>query len=365
MKLSNKIIVIIYSSFVFFVASIYLLSDVIAILISNLIVFYIALLFIFFIFRKHDDKLKLLQSKIKKMQKGEMEEKIKLHGKDEITKLADSINSLMVAIKSKAISKASKNKEIEAAKVDFVSLASHQLRTPLSIIKWYIDYIVSGDAGELKTDQLKYLRETYKANERMIELVNNLLIVSRIDLGTFSIEPKMSNIVSLSDEIVKKFKKEIDSKSIIISKEYDKVSKINVDPSLIKLVFENLLTNSIKYTPDNGIVKISIKEKDDHVLIKVSDRGCGIPEEEQAKIFTKLFRAENVKRIESVGTGLGLYIVKAIIEKSGGSIWFESPSKEIFSEEGDPNLEGLGTTVFIKIPLKGMKKKGGSKSLSV
>ena len=198
----------------------------------------------------------------------------------------------------------------------------------------------------------------------MIELVNSLLIVSRIDLGTFSINPEMSNITSLADEVIKKFKKEIVSKGITISRDYDKLPELNIDPSLMKLVFENLISNSVKYTPDNEIIKISVKKEDKDILIKVSDRGCGIPEEQQPKIFTKLFRADNVKKIESVGTGLGLYIIKAIIEKSGGNIWFESPSRESFGKD-DKDTKNIGTTIFIKIPLKGMKKKGGTKSLSV
>ncbi|MDA3839855.1 MAG: HAMP domain-containing sensor histidine kinase [Patescibacteria group bacterium] len=364
MKLSNKITAIIYSSFVFFLVTIFWVDDVVVILISNLIFFYFVLLLIFFVFRKQDEKLKILKRRIEELGAGGYEEKLEVHGCDEISKLAESINKLMVDIKSKATSKASKNKEIEAAKVDFVSLASHQLRTPLSIIKWYIDYIVSGDAGEVKGDQLKYLRETYKANERMIELVNSLLIVSRIDLGTFSINPEMSDIIPVSDEIIKKFKKEIDSKGINIIKEYDEIPELNVDPSLMRLVFENLISNSVKYTPDNESIKISIKKEDKDILIKVSDKGCGIPEEQQSKIFTKLFRADNVKKIESVGTGLGLYIIKAIIEKSGGSVWFESPSREPFGKNNG-DIKNAGTTIFIKIPLGGMKKKGGTKSLSV
>lgn len=364
MKLSNKIIAIIYSSFIFFLVTIFWLDNTIVILISNLVFFYFILLSIFFIFRKQDEKLKILKIKIEELGTGRADEKLEVHGRDEVSRLAQSINKLMIDIKSKATSKASKNKEIEAAKVDFVSLASHQLRTPLSIIKWYIDYIVSGDAGEIKGDQLKYLRETYKANERMIELVNSLLIVSRIDLGTFSINPEMSNIISLSDEVIKKFKKEIDSKGLTVSRDYDKLPELNIDPSLMRLVFENLISNSVKYTPDNETIKIAIKKEAEDILIKVSDRGCGIPEEQQPKIFTKLFRADNVKKIESVGTGLGLYIIKAIIEKSGGSVWFESPSKESFSKN-DENTKNIGTTVFIKIPLEGMKKKGGTKSLSV
>lgn len=126
----------------------------------------------------------------------------------------------------------------------------------------------------------------------------------------------------------------------------------------------------MKYTPNKGTIRLSIKKTQDNILIKISDNGCGIPREQQPRIFTKLFRADNVKKIESVGTGLGLYIVKAVIEKSGGKIWFESPSLELLLDKGQSRADvpldkrDRGTTFFITIPLKGMKKRVGTKKLS-
>lgn len=142
---------------------------------------------------------------------------------------------------------------------------------------------------------------------------------------------------------------------------------INLDPRLTKIVFENLLSNALKYTPAGGKIRLTIKRSDPNVLIKISDTGCGIPREEQPKIFTKMFRAANAKHLEAGGTGLGLYIAKAVIEKSGGRIWFESPSLELFSS-ADQNEQMVdskryGTTFFITIPLVGMKPKTGTKKL--
>jgi signal transduction histidine kinase len=265
----------------------------------------------------------------------------------------------------------SKEREIANAKTDFVAIASHQLRTPLSIIKWYADFLISGDAGEVSEIQKKYLTQIYVSNERLIELVNALLDVSRIDVGTFSIEPEPTDIIERMESALDRFKKDILSKNISIEKNFDEFQEINLDPRLTKIVFENILSNSVKFTPEGGKIRIIIRKTDKDVLIKINDTGIGIPREQQPKIFTKLFRADNAKKIESIGNGLGLYIAKAVIEKSGGKIWFESPSLDLFLEkekkDKDVNLSknNKGSTFFIAIPLKGMKRKHGTKKLNV
>ena len=191
-----------------------------------------------------------------------------------------------------------------------------------------------------------------------------------VDVGTFSIEPEPTNITEKADLALEKFKKEIKEKRLVIEKRYDEIPRINLDPRLTKIFFENILSNSVKYTPEGGTVQIVIRKTEKDVLIKVSDSGCGIPREQQPKIFTKMFRADNVKRIESVGTGLGLYISKAIIEKSGGKIWFQSPSFDLLlaPSNKDSNIpidkRNQGTTFFVTIPLKGMKRRAGTKRLT-
>jgi signal transduction histidine kinase len=242
-------------------------------------------------------------------------------------------------------------KHIDKAKQDFVSLASHQLCTPLAAINWYSEMLLAGDAGELNKEQKKYVETIYHSIKRMIILVNALLNVSRIDLGTFSIEPEAVDLEKIADGVLASLPKTFKEKGIKIIKKYDEnLPPFNGDPNLTRLIFQNILSNSVKYTPEKGEVRLSVRKKSDHFLIKVKDSGCGIPEDQQSKIFTKLFRAENVRRLETDGTGLGLYIVKSIVEQSGGTIWFES-------------TVGEGTTFFIKFPLSGMKKKSGTKRL--
>ena len=243
-------------------------------------------------------------------------------------------------------------KEIDKAKTEFVSLASHQLRTPLSTINWYAEMLLAGDAGKLKKEQKKYLDEIYIGNQRMVELVNALLNVSRLELGTFVVEPEATDIVQLAKKAVEDEDANIFKRKIGITEHYDDtIEKLQVDPKLLHMVFQNLISNAIKYTPEKGTVDFSIKKEKDHILVSVADTGYGIPKNQQDKIFTKLFRADNVRAKDTEGTGLGLYIVKAIIEHSGGNIWFESE-------------ENKGTTFYITLPLEGMKKREGTKALS-
>jgi signal transduction histidine kinase len=245
----------------------------------------------------------------------------------------------------------SETKHIDKAKQDFVSLASHQLCTPLAAINWYSEMLLAGDAGELNKEQKKYMETIYHSIKRMIILVNALLNVSRIDLGTFSIEPEVVDLVKIADEVLDSLPKSFKEKNIKIIKKYDdKLPPFNGDPNLTRLIFQNVLSNSIKYTPERGEVRLSVRKKDDHFMIKIKDSGCGIPEDQQSRVFSKLFRAENVRRLETDGTGLGLYIVKSIVEQSGGKIWFES-------------IIGKGTTFYIQFPLLGMRKKSGTKRL--
>lgn len=248
-----------------------------------------------------------------------------------------------------------KAKEVDQAKTEFVSLASHQLRTPLSAINWYTEMLLDGDAGEITKDQENYLREIYSGSQRMVDLVNSLLNVSRLELGTFIIEPEKASIMAISDDVLKELEPQINNKKQIITKDYDdKIPEIQIDPKLTRIIFQNLLSNAVKYTPNHGKIGISIqidKRDSKQLLISVSDTGYGIPKYQQDRIFSKLFRADNVKKMEAEGTGLGVYIIKQILDNSGGKIWFESE-------------ENKGSTFHISIPMSGMIKREGSKALT-
>jgi len=242
--------------------------------------------------------------------------------------------------------------EVDKAKTEFVSLASHQLRTPLSTVNWYSEMLLAGDAGKINKTQKQYLNEIYNGNKRMVDLVNALLNVSRIELGTFIIDPAPTNIVDVVKITISEIMPMVKAKQIDLVQNYDPaIPVINLDPKMTKILLQNLITNAVKYTPEKGRVEVTIKPEKKDLLIKVADTGYGIPKDSQNKIFQKLYRADNVREKETDGTGLGLYLAKSIVETVGGKIWFQSE-------------ENKGTTFYITIPLKGMIKKSGSKLLN-
>jgi PAS domain S-box-containing protein len=244
------------------------------------------------------------------------------------------------------------DKEIDRAKTEFVSLASHQLRTPLSSINWYSEMLLDGDVGKLTEDQKQYIGEIYKGNQRMVGLVNALLNVSRLELGTFSVETDMISIREIIDSLILEMAGMAKDRMIKVSKKIDKnIPRLyRADKNLFRIIVQNFLSNAIKYTNEGGKVLVGVNKDTKNIKIYVKDNGYGIPENQKAKIFTKLFRADNVRQMDTEGTGLGLYIIKQIVEACGGKVWFTSK-------------ENKGSTFFVTLPLSGMKEKKGSKTI--
>lgn len=245
-------------------------------------------------------------------------------------------------------------KEIDKAKTEFISIASHQLRTPLSAVKWYTSMLLEGTAGQLSPDQIKFLDTINISNNRMIDLVNALLNVSRIEMGTFSVEPVPTNIIQLAQSVVDEQEGDLETKHLNLETNFSAdIPLVNLDPKYLRMIFQNLLSNSIKYSQERGTIKFEIHLDDtkNNFLAVVSDNGIGIPQDQQDQVFTKLFRADNVREHQVEGTGLGLYIVKSIVDYTDGKIWFESK-------------ENQGTTFFVSLPLSGMQKKQGPRRLA-
>lgn len=256
---------------------------------------------------------------------------------------------------SSVIRDITKEKEIDRAKSEFVSLASHQLRTPLSAINWYSELLQDEEStGKLNEEQQDFLNEIHLAQKRMTSLVGDLLNVSRIELGTFSITPEEVDIVEVSDSVLKEIEHTIKEKKQHIETKYPAENlSIMADRNLLRTVFQNLISNAVKYTPNKGTisVRIWVDSVNKKVRIDIKDTGYGVPKNQQSQIFSKLFRADNILDKETSGSGLGLYIVKSILDESGGSISFESE-------------ENKGTVFHLTVPLSGMKKREGKKKLA-
>ena len=226
-----------------------------------------------------------------------------------------------------ALRDVTEERELDRAKSEFVSVASHQLRTPLTAIKWNVELLRKGAFGKLSKDQSSSIGDMEIATANLIKLVNDLLSVSRIEQGRLINEPIKINLGEILSEVIKEVGPIATQKKIDLKVNIGKTKQIFVDKMLIKQVLQNLIDNAIKYTPDKGLVKVSLVQKDDKVVFEVTDSGMGIPQKEQSSLFKKFFRASNAAGSSQNGTGLGLYIAKQIVDLSKGKI-------EVRSEEG-------------------------------
>jgi len=233
-----------------------------------------------------------------------------------------------------------REKEIDNLKSEFISIAAHQLRTPLSAIKWVIKMILDEDAGALNNEQTELLNKGYNSNERIIKLVNDLLYVSRMEEGRFGYSFEDGDYLEAVRLAISDFKDTLSEKNIELKIDAPGIlPRLNFDKDRIVLALNNILSNASLYTPANGTIEFSVKQDGDNVKTVIKDNGLGIPAKEQEKLFSKFFRGSNVIRTQTEGSGLGLFITKNIINKHGGSISIES-------------REAKGTKVEIVLPVK-------------
>ncbi|OGZ96077.1 MAG: hypothetical protein A2847_02490 [Candidatus Sungbacteria bacterium RIFCSPHIGHO2_01_FULL_50_25] len=231
-------------------------------------------------------------------------------------------------------------------KTEFISIASHQLRTPLSVFKWTLDLMVRDMSDEEKKTGVpnnelgRLVGALTDSTERMARMVNALLDVSRIDAGTIVFDSQPFSLSELTEKEVANFNELTGGAHVKI--EYDapkSVRPVKADKLRVTMVVQNLIDNAVRYTPGDGVITVRIEDAGGpSVKWSVTDQGLGIPETEKKNIFGKFFRAENVKREKIVGSGIGLYIAKSIIEKTGGKIGFES-------------REGKGSTFWFTLPV--------------
>lgn len=234
-----------------------------------------------------------------------------------------------------------REKTIERIKTEFVSISAHQLRTPLSAVKWTLRMLLDGDLGKITLEQKEILGKTYKSNERMINLINDLLNVTRIEEGRYLYKPTIHQIEEITQSVINSYQEKIKRKKIKFEfkKSKEKLPKIKVDLEKIRLAIENLIDNALRYTLTGGKIRVSLKSNKEEITFEIKDTGLGIPKRQHNRVFSKFFRAANVIRTETEGTGLGLFITKNIIEAHGGKIWFKSE-------------EGKGATFYFALPLR-------------
>jgi two-component system, OmpR family, sensor histidine kinase VicK len=240
-----------------------------------------------------------------------------------------------------------KEKEIDRMKTEFVSVVSHQLRTPLAAVKLFSEMMHDGQTGKLNDQQKNYVTQIQQSAERMIILVNDLLNSSRGESGKLQVRIEDTDLQNFVQDIVKECHVLGKNKACVLTFKQDgkSVYKTKADTVLFRQVIRNLIVNAIQYSPKEKCeIKIDLKKEGQEYIITVADSGIGIPKDVQPKIYERFFRAENAKRVTPDGTGLGLYTARMILEKTGGRIWFESQG------------EGKGTTFFVAIPIQGMKE---------
>lgn len=229
-------------------------------------------------------------------------------------------------------------RKFEQEKNDFVSIAAHQLRTPLGIIRWTLEMLMQ-DAQLNETTRNK-VDKAYDSNQRLISLVNGLLNVSKIDQGKIQDEPTPTNIGEVIVAIVAELELLAQQRNISIEVQLpnEGVSNILIDPNRLREALQNVVSNAIKYNVSGGKTIITVAQTDQSIVVAISDQGIGIPEEDRQRIFSKFYRAKNAAHNDTTGSGLGLFVVKSYLEAWGGKISFQS-------------VEGKGSTFTIELPL--------------
>lgn len=311
--------------------------------------------------------LSILKKSVQEISAGNYKVQVDLKSQNEFTDLAESLSHMAKKLDTKTCEGVEKMQEIitnlnnsskmliqrdleltraneklqqlDKMKSEFVSLATHQLRTPLSGVRWSLSMLINGEMGELTPDQKLYVMKTYESNNRMITLINDMLQADRVESGTLKFRFTPTNLVYLFDNILAELREIANKKNITLTLiADDTLPLLTIDPENMRIVLQNLIDNAIKYSHKDGEVKITIVKKDPVVEITFQDKGIGIPKEHQDKIFKRFFRASNAVHSETDGSGLGLYIVESIIQMHHGTIRFESKENE-------------GTTFYVTLPI--------------
>ncbi len=222
-----------------------------------------------------------------------------------------------------------KLEEMDETKDEFISMASHQLRTPLTSVKGYLSMVLEGDAGEIKPMQERLLSQAYTSSQRMVYLIADLLNVSRLRTGKFVIEPIRTNLATIVEGEVSQLKETAASRKLeLVYEKPQKFPDLMLDETKVRQVVMNFIDNAIYYTPAGGTITVELKDKKDAIEYTVTDTGMGVPKIDQQHLFTKFYRAGNARKARPDGTGLGLFMAKKVIIEQGGAVIFKSKEGE-------------------------------------
>ena len=237
-----------------------------------------------------------------------------------------------------------KNKKVNIAKDEFMSIASHQLRTPVTTIEGYSDMLVRGDFGKLTKEQEKAIKQINKSAANMSGAIKDFLDISRIQTGHFVLTKTGANIKEVVEKRVRQLQSLADEKEVKVSVHYDKKlpSEVLIDADKVSQVVMNFIDNAIYYTQSKRKVAIDLVVRGEHLVFTVEDEGIGVPAKEQSNLFSKFYRASNARTTRPDGTGIGLFLAKKIIVAHGGTIIFSS-------------IEGRGSVFGFSLPLDKLK----------
>jgi signal transduction histidine kinase len=233
---------------------------------------------------------------------------------------------------------------LEQTKDEFVSLVSHQLRAPITSIRLFMEMLLDEQVGRVNKKQRSYLDNVQASTLRMTVLINEFLNISRLELGQLEVRTQKMHLEDVVEGIIKQLMPLAEKGKLKVSFDKPTLSEVEVEPTLYGQVVNNLLSNAINYTLPGGKINLKLSETPDGYLLDVADSGIGIPDEAKTKLFRRFYRADNAKRATSDGSGLGLYLVKKIVDMFGGKVWYESGVNS-------------GTIFHVIIPLSGMTPK--------
>lgn len=242
-------------------------------------------------------------------------------------------------------------RKLDEVKDEFISMASHQLRTPLTSIKGYLDMILEGDAGEITPMQRKFLIEAFVSSERMVHLINDFLNVSRLQTGKFMIEKRPVDLAKIVGQEIDSLKISANGRELSFKyKKPKQLPRLMLDEGKIRQVIMNFADNALYYSRAGTTITVTLTVEEGDVVLKVKDTGIGVPEEEQARLFTKFYRATNARKQRPDGTGVGLYLAKRVVMEHGGSVIFAS-------------TEGKGSTFGFRLPIERLRASDDANQL--